>query len=165
MISLLSPGKKAAHTLRINRLSRADRSQVHALCEEIRALEFQIDDDFSRDGIISREVAPTTWKSFCRYGDRKQATAPMILIWIRDSGMPLDEQAMWIEENYNLHVTPDELAAFIIEHDRGKSMYEPYRKLADLKRIFKEVTGFRYNPKFVKHHILQAVTDDEEMPF
>lgn len=157
--------RKAVNTLRLNLLEQADFDEVKKLSKEIRQKEFAIDDDFSKISVIAKEIAPTTWKSFCRYGDRKCATPGLILYWINNDGMSLDEQAMWIEETHNLHLLPEELADFMIDHDRGKMLYKPYAELNNLYRIFKEMTGFNYNHKFVKDNILLPQTAETQMPF
>ncbi|HUS02947.1 MAG TPA: hypothetical protein VMY77_14515 [Chitinophagaceae bacterium] len=159
-------GKEAArlavNTYRNNLLSKIDMDAVRELSQQIIDMEFSIDDDFSREGIIAREVSQTTWQSFCRFGDKKNVTNGLILYWIDRKGMPLDEQAMWINNDYNVGVLPDELAEFMMQHDRGKSMYEPYRKLSELKGVFKELTGFTWSTKWVRQNILIS---SEEMAF
>lgn len=154
-------GRKAALTLRLNRLAKTNIDQVRALCQEIRQKEFDIDDDFSREAIIAREVQPTTWESFVRFGDRKRSSPTFTVFWIRNKSMTLDQQAYWITESYRMEVSPEELAEFMMEHERGKSWYRPYQELEDLYRLFKEITGFTYNRSFVKNHILslQDVAD------
>lgn len=156
---------KAATTLRLNLLNKLDLDEVKQLCIQIKEKEFEINEDFSREAIIAREVAPTTWKSFCRFGDKNRATPGLILYWIDRKGMTLDEQALWIANDYNLEVLPEELADFIAEHDRGKSQYRPYQELEALYLQFKVLTGFKWNLKFVNQHILSPILAKEEMPF
>lgn len=156
---------KAVNTLRLNLLSRADLDEVKQLCREIKAKEYEIDDDVSRLSIIAKEIGPTTWKSFCRFGDRRSATPGLILYWIDNKAMSLDEQAMWMSENYSMDIQPDELATFMIEHDRGKSIYEPYKELNNLYKLFKEITGFNYDGKFIKNHIITIDALTEHLPF
>ena len=157
--------KKAVNTLRLNLLGKANFNEVKQLCTEIKLKEAEIDEDMSREAIIAREVDKTTWRSFCRFGDRNAATPGLILYWIDNGRQTLDEQAMWIESNYSLDVHPSELAEFIINHDRGKSIYKPYQELDHLYSLFKEQAGFNWNRKFVNQHILTPACDMADMPF
>lgn len=157
--------EKAVNTLRLNLLATANLDEVKQLCIEIKAKEYSIDDDVSRSGIIAKEIGPTTWKSFCRFGDRRSATPGLILYWINNKAMSLDEQAMWISENYNMDILPDELASFMLEHERGKSYYSSYSELSYLHRLFKEITGFNFNHSFVNKFILQPGISCDNMPF
>jgi hypothetical protein len=156
---------KALHTRRQNSFKRSNRRKVRKLAQEIIDLQFEIDDDFSKEAIIARELGPTTWESFCRFGNRRSATSLLIPYWIDRAGMSLDEQAMWMTEKHSREFTPDDLADFIMRHDRGKSLYEPYQLLAELKRTFKHVAGFNFDLKFVKAHILTVKRSREPMPF
>lgn len=156
---------KAVHTRRQNSFKRSNRRKVRKLAQEIIDLQFEIDDDFSKEAIIARELGKTTWESFCRFGSRRNATPGLILYWIDRSGMSLDEQAMWMTEKHSREFTPDDLADFILRHDRGKSMYEPYQKLAELKAAFRYVAGFNFDLKFVRAHILTVKRSREPMPF
>jgi hypothetical protein len=139
---------------RLNLLSKIDIEDVIKLSNEIITAEHFVSDDFSRQGVIAREINATTWQSFCRFGNRKNATQGLILSWIRKDGISLDEQAMWITENYSMEVLPDELAQFIMDHDRGKAMFEPYQKLNNLYQAFHQFTGFKWTHKFVREFIL-----------
>lgn len=142
-------------TWRLNQLSKAYFSDVQDLARQIRDKEFSNDDDFSRECIIAREVNVTTWTSFCRFGDRNCSSRLLKRNWIRDKAEALDVQAMYITESYGLEINPEELAQFMIEHDRGKEQYQKYAEVEQLKQLFKQLTGFRWdwNPKFFKDHI------------
>ena len=158
--------KKAVNTLRLNLLGKANLNEVKELCAEIKQKEADIDEDMSREAIIAREVDKTTWRSFCRFGDRKAATPGLILYWIDNSRPSLDEQAMWIESNYSLEVHPSELAEFMINHSRGKSLFKPYEELNELYSLFKQMAGFNWNRKFVNQHILEPIPHSvSDLPF
>ena len=154
---------KAVNTHRLNLYSKSNKRAVKRLCNQIRNKQFAIDDDFSISGIIAREISKTTWKSFCRFGDRKSASKSLILCWIDNSVVPLDEQMFWINENYSVHVLPEELASFMIEFDGGKGYFHDYKELQDMKQLFKELTGFHYNSSFVNEHILKIKKRSAEL--
>lgn len=159
---------KAVKTFRMNLLSKINLEEVKELAHSIIALQFEIDDDFSRDGIIAREVDKTTWESFCRFGDRNSASKALILTWIDNKSMPLDSQAASIFEQYNLDIHPSELAEFIINHDHGKQSFELYQKLAGLKKQFRYLTGFNWDCKWVKSHIINEpgkFHEETDLPF
>ena len=160
--------RKAVQTLRMNLLSKISPVEVAELAKSIIAKQFEIDDDFTRLAIIAREVNKTSWKSFCRYGDRNNATKGMILSWIANDTIPLDVQALFMSESYGIEFLPEELAEFMANHDRGKSQFEPYAELESLKKSFHYLTGFRWNLKFVKANITNSkitLPDSEDMPF
>jgi hypothetical protein len=160
--------RKAVQTLRMNLLAKVSADEVAELANSIIAKQYEIDEDFTRSAIIAREVGKTTWKSFCRFGDRNGATKGMILSWICNDGAPLDVQALFISAEYGLDLLPDELAEFIANHDRGKGLFEPYAELEALKKTFRYLTGFHWNLKFARANITNAkiaLTDGDEYPF
>jgi hypothetical protein len=157
--------RKAVHTRRQNSFKRSNRRKVRKLAQEIIDLQFEIDDDFSKEAIIARELGKTKWESFCRFGSRRNATPGLILYWIDRKAMSLDEQAMWMTEKHSREFTPDDLAEFMMNYDRGKSLYEPYQKLVELKSAFKHIAGFHFDLKFVKSHVLTIKRAREQMPF
>jgi 2-hydroxy-3-keto-5-methylthiopentenyl-1-phosphate phosphatase len=136
------------------------------LAEEIRAKQFSIDDDFSKTGIIAREINTTTWASFCRFGDRKNATKALILFWIRNDGIPLDVQAASMSEQFFTDVSPEELADFITQYDHGKTLYEDFKELGDLKKLFRKLTGLSYHSKiFQEQSQYQPQSTEEDFAF
>lgn len=157
--------KKAADTLRLNLLSKVDLSEVIDLSNAIIAKEYEIDDDFSRQAIIAREISKTTWRSFCRYGGQRNASKILMLIWINKEGMALDEQATWMNEAYSIDIMPDELADFMINYDHGKGTYEDYASLKQLKGAFKDVCRFSWDIKFVRRYIIRKHTTVGDMLF
>jgi hypothetical protein len=77
---------------------------------------------------------------------------------------------MFISEEYNMEIQPDELAQFIMDYESGKDGFAEYAELIELKQAFKDVTGFRWewNPKFFRNYISSSGQDTkngEEMPF
>jgi len=141
---------------RIDLFEKSDKAEVIQVAEEIIEKGFLMEDDFSREGIIAREIAKTTWKSFCRFGDRKSASGALRLVWIdSQKGMPLDTQALFISAHYEMDIIPEELAQFMIEYDHGKSYFPAYREYENLKKIFKSLVGFNWNHTFAKQIILK----------
>jgi hypothetical protein len=161
----VSAARKAVNTLRLNLLAKVDSGEVIRLSNEIIQKQYDIDEDYSRQSIIARELNKTTWKSFCRFGSKRNATPALILCWIDNGAMSLDEQAMWMTENYGMEIQPDELAEFMMIYDRGKSGYESYQELSVLKLAFKQLTGFNFDIKFVRQHILKPQHSTEDYPF
>lgn len=141
---------------RIDLFEKSDKDQVIQLAEEIIEKGNSNEEDFSREGIIARCLAKTTWKSFCRFGDRNSATGALRLCWIdNQKGMPLDTQALFISSDYNMDINPDELASFMMEYDHGTAYFPPYQEYENLKKIFKNLVGFNWNHKFAKQIILK----------
>lgn len=147
---------------RIDLYEKSDKAAVKALAQEIIDTEFLVEDNFSKDGIIAREISKTTWQSFCRFGDRKSASGALRLIWISNDnkGMPLDTQAIFISDNYSMDISADDLAIFIMEYDHGKSYFPAYQNLENLKKSFKNLVSFKWNHKFAKQVILKKVIDE-----
>lgn len=137
------------------------------LIEEITAKEYAIDDDFTRGGIIAREVNVTTWQSFCRFGDRNCSSKTFRRNWIRDKAIALDVQAMFITEEYSFEILPEELAEFMMQHEAGKDQYKPFEELNNLKKAFNELTGFRWdwNPKFFRKQLQKQEEKEEKYIF
>ncbi len=162
--------RKAVTTLRLKKLSTTDIIEVEDLCKEIQLAQFEMENDFSDEGIICSEIGKTTWQSFCRYGDRNKATPALILTWIdnRCTHAAIDCQAMYMTNLIDREITTEAVAGFMIEYDHGLNSYPPCRKVIDLKIIFKELTGFNYNKKFVDQFILQTkvqVHRTKDVPF
>lgn len=152
--------KKAVSTLRLNLLSKANLNEVIEISNSIMEKQISVENDFSREAVIAREVTKTTWKSFCRFGSKRNTSKTLILRWIENKGMPLDEQAMWICENYGMDILPDELASFMLFYDRGKSQFIEYSELDNLYKIFKQIVGFNFCDKFARDHIMPKETLD-----
>lgn len=162
--------KKAVNTLRLNLLENANLGEVIKLSNEIIEKDWTLQDCMLKETIIFRELGKTSWQSFCRFGSKRNATKGLILYWIEKNAISLDEQAFYISEQYGLEILPDELANFILNHDKGKSMYEPLQEIETMKKAFKNITGFNWNYKFVKENILpnpvyQYQLTNEEYPF
>ena len=155
---------KAVLTLRLNKLSNIDRKEIEEISREIIHLQYAYDDDMSRESIISKNIGPTTWKSFCRFGNKRNATPGLILYWINNKEMSLDEQAMWMSESYNTEFLPDELAQFMMNYDRGLSYFEPVQKIIEAKKLFKLMAGFNFNPSFAKKYLIPQVNHSDN-PF
>lgn len=159
---------KAAHTLRINLLEKADRLQVEQISREIISSQFLFDDDVTREGIIAREIGKTTWQSFCRFGDRRSTSSIMKLVWIDNKEVPLDIQAMYLSEQYGMDFSPEEFSDFMLRYDHGLATFPILADLANLKNTFKYLTGFHWNLKFVQAQILINSIDNQlikDLPF
>lgn len=156
--------QKAVATYRYQLLATCSFPQVIQLIEEIRKAEFSFEDDFSRDGFIAKNIGPTTFKSFCRFGDRKSVTPGLILTWIKKDGLSLDEQAMHMSNDYGHEILPDELASFIQQYDRGVHLFGPVAQIEQLKRTFKEICGFNYDYRWIKQHLID-VEHVDNLPF
>jgi hypothetical protein len=156
---------KAVSTLRYKKIEQVRNfPYLLQLADDIQQATFQYDDDFSRESFIAKNIGPTTYKSFLRFGDSKKVTSSLILIWIRNDGMSLDEQAMHMGNDYGRDILPEELANFIIQNDHGIREFEPVKRIETLKQIWKETTGFNYDWRWIKKHL---IIDEpfSEMPF
>lgn len=145
---------------RIDLFERSDKEEVRKLTQDIIDMQFAIDDDITREGIIAREIGKTPWKSFCRFGSRRNATGALRLIWIDNKAIPLDAQAMYISDHYCMEILPDELAEFMMSYDRGKAGFERYRELDELEKAFKNLVGFKWNIKFARQIILKKQVEE-----
>ncbi len=121
--------------------------------------------DYQLDSYIAKNIGKTNWKSFCRWGDRNKATNALILFWIKKDGISLDEQAMFMSEEYGHEILPDQLANFMAEHDRGLNTFEPLAKVAELKKTFKDIVGFNYDFRWINKHLIERPAVAEDMPF
>lgn len=103
-------------------------------------MEYQYCDE----SLICKYISPTTWASFCRFGDRNRASDSMILRWIRNDGEPLDVQAMWLESDSGREFRPEQFAQFMVEYDHGCNEFPYHKQTGELKALFKELTGFNW---------------------
>ncbi len=157
--------EKAVNTLRYRRLEKSNLVLVLALHDEIQEAEKSLDYDFSREGYIAQNIDKTNWNSFCRWGDRNKATNGLILHWIKKDGAPLDEQAMFMSENYGTEIEPWELANFMADYPHISS-FGPLAKIEGLKKAFKEVAGFKYDFRWINKHLSDAGKEPVlDMPF
>lgn len=138
-------GVKAYNTKLLQAINKKDWQDILQLSEEIKernyAWEYECDDE----SLICKFIGPTSWKSFCRFGDRKHANERLILRWIRNQAEPLDTQAMYLSSCAGKEFNPEQLARFIIDHPGGCSDFHYIKKTDELKEIFKQETGFNWS--------------------
>ncbi len=153
---ILTTGIKAYRT----KLTRSvkDPSDIISLSTDIRQREYNWEYECDDQSLICKYISHTTWESFCRFGDRNQATELMKLIWIRTAGEPLDTQAMWLSNDCGKEISPSQFAQFIAEHERGCPDFAYHRTTNELKEIFKQGTGFNWSYKV--HDILVSFFPD-----
>ena len=96
-------------------------------------------------------------KSLCRFGDRNRISKSCILQYITSEGSPLDCQAAGMTELYGKEISPDEIAEFMMENDRGVSSYYPIAKINELKHVWKQLTGFNFCAKFANSNIINEL--------
>lgn len=161
-------GWKAANTRRYQNIANVENfPELLHLAEEIKIAEYAFQADHTRESFIANNIGPTTYQSFVRFGDRNNATHSMILYWIRNDGIPLDEQAMHIGNEYGHEILPEELASFISDNDHGMNAYEPLARIAEMKKAFKEMYGFSYDYSWIKKHLIieEIAHPTDTMPF
>lgn len=161
--------EKAVNTYRYRKLENCNLPQLLQLADEIKNAEYEYDDAFDKESFIAKNIGPTTFKSFCRFGDRKSASAGLILHWIKNDAVPLDEQAMFMSMDFGQEILPEELADFIIQYDCSLNSFPAVERINNLRSAFKERFGFNYNSKWIDIHLNENCNDNilqtEEMPF
>ena len=153
---LKEAARKAVDTTRYRLIEAADLMQLLQLHDEIQAAESEYESSFERQSFIARNICCTTWKSFLRFGDRNRSSKGLILYWIKRDGIPLDDQARIMTEEFGKEIEPWELAEFMMDFDTGLAMFEPIRKINDLKQAFKDTAGFTYDFQWIRKHLLNV---------
>jgi len=125
----------------------------------------------SKQSVIADHIRPTTWKSFCRFGDRNCATPSLKRNYINEDGTPLDVQALNMSTNFT-EVTTDDLVAFMVDFPEGPQAYsasiqQEHERLSDRMRA---LVGFPLSYDFV-HDFFDTFfrplnpSDNTEVPF
>jgi hypothetical protein len=113
---------------------------------------YEADRDMTINGIIAREIGPTTEASFVRFGDRNYLDKQVRRNYISEKGLPLDIMAMQMC-NQGIEITEQDIIEFIIAYPKGKSQYAGYQYISDLENSFKNKVGFIPTQEFVKQFL------------
>lgn len=144
-------GYKAYHRRFENAILSMDVADIIELSTSIHTRIFNWEYETDSESLICQVIGPTTWKSFCSFGDRKQATDRMILCWIRNDGEPLDLQAMWLSNDSGKEFHPSQFSDFMKDYDGGCNDFGYHKETNQLRAIFKEITGFNWTSALHKY--------------
>jgi len=151
----IKAAKKAWETMRKQMISTCDITELRQLAKDIFDAEQVWENDFTTDGIIAKNIGKTTLKSFLRFSDKNKITNSLILRYISNTGTPIDVQAMYISESLNIDCSENDIVEFMISNDRGVASHWSFAKYIELKNIWKQITGFKFCPKFANKFILE----------
>jgi hypothetical protein len=94
-----------------------------------------------------------TQDSFNRFGDRNLVTGGMARTYFKKDGLPLDVAAKEMSDYYEVEITPQDLAAFIVKYPSGSQaalrQFET-RTANDAANKFKQLTGIDIDRKMAE---------------
>jgi hypothetical protein len=173
----ISKGTRAALKASLTRFNRriesSDIEDLIRLSQDIKDREYNWEYECDPESLVCKYLSPTTWESFCRFGDRNRATEAMILRWIRKDGEPLDVQAIWLSHDSGKEFRPESFAEFMMENDLGCNYFPYHKQTNELKAVFKELTGFNWSYKLhnylesfhLTNAVIMAPMESQENPF
>lgn len=121
------------------------------------------DNDYSIQGIISRELGYIQPEGFYRFGDRNHITNEMKRNYFRQDGWHIDELAEELSNHYNRNVPPDDIAGFISEYPNRE--YEPFVKVQEARQLFRELIGFNISMNFIRDFVNSQNPTTSNCPF
>lgn len=98
-------------------------------------------------------IGKITQDSFNRFGDRNKVTGGMARTYFKKDGLPLDVAAKEMSDYYEVEITPQDLADFIVKYPSGaKSALRQFetRTANEAANKFKELTGLDIDRKMAE---------------
>lgn len=136
-------GKKAWETRKQRMINKAldNGIDVQGLLNEYLHAKFEYDQDFTIQGVISREIIRIPRRSFERWGDPNHINRVMIANWFSEDSANLDTQVEEINSMFGTHITECDVCEFISDYNR-RDDYGPIWEINQARELFKEAVGF-----------------------